>query len=178
MLDTTAAAAPAAPAVRRAGLRSLPEVRGAALATALFAAGLAAHFAHAPGPVAWAFFLACYAAGGWEPGLAGLRALRARTLDVDLLMVFAAVGAAAVGQVLDGGLLIVIFATSGALEAVATHRTAQAVRGLLDLAPEQATRVGEGGGEQGVDAAGRPPRTRATRYSPGPVTAPERCGWR
>jgi len=92
------------------------------------------------------------AAGGWEPGLAGLRALRARTLDVDLLMVVAAAGAAAVGQVLDGGLLIVIFATSGALEAVATHRTAQAVRGLLDLAPEQATRLDEAGTEQVMDA--------------------------
>ena len=156
LLETAAApaAAPATtPAHRRAGLRSLPEVRWAALATALFAAGLAARFAHAPGAVAWAFFLACYAAGGWEPGLAGLRALRGRVLDVDLLMVAAAIGAAAVGQVLDGGLLIVIFATSGALEAVATHRTAQAVRGLLDLAPDQATRLGEAGTEQVVDAA-------------------------
>ena len=156
LLETTAAptAAPAAaPASRRAGLRSLPEVRWAALATVLFAAGLAAHFAHAPGAAAWVFFLACYAAGGWKPGLAGLRALRARILDVDLLMVLAAVGAAAVGQVLDGGLLIVIFATSGALEAVATHRTAQAVRGLLDLAPARATRLDEAGTEQAVDAA-------------------------
>ena len=50
--------------------------------------------------LAWALFLACYAAGGWEPGRAGLRALRARRLDVDLLMVAAAVAAAAVGQVL------------------------------------------------------------------------------
>ena len=156
LLETTAAAAAvpaAAPASGRAGLRSLPEVRWAALATVLFAAGLTARFAHAPGAVAWASFLACYAAGGWEPGLAGLRALRATTLDVDLLMVAAAVGAAAVGQVLDGGLLIVIFATSGALEAVAAHRTAQAVRGLLDLAPEQATRLGQAGTEQVVDAA-------------------------
>jgi heavy metal translocating P-type ATPase len=144
--------APAAPASRRSGLHALPEVRWAAAATALFAAGLAAHFAHAPGVVGWVFFLACYAAGGWEPGLAGLRALRGKTLDVDLLMVLAAVGAAAVGQVLDGGLLIVIFATSGALEAVATHRTAQAVRGLLDLAPEQATRL-TGTGEESVPAA-------------------------
>ena len=155
-LETTAghvAARPPAPASRRAGLRSLPEVRWAALATMLFAAGLAARLAHAPGAVAWVFFLACYAAGGWEPGLAGLRALRGKTLDVDLLMVFAAIGAAAVGQVLDGGLLIVIFATSGALEAVATHRTAQAVRGLLDLAPDQATRLDDVGGEQLVDAA-------------------------
>jgi heavy metal translocating P-type ATPase len=151
---TTDAVAPAAPASRRAGLRSLPEVRWAALATVLFAAGLVVHLAAGPAAVAWALFLACYAAGGWEPGLAGLRALRGKTLDVDLLMVLAAAGAAAVGQVLDGGLLIVIFATSGALEAVATHRTAQAVRGLLDLAPEQATRLDEAGGEQAVDAAG------------------------
>ena len=146
-----AAAVPAA--LRRPGLWSLPGVRWAAAATALFAAGLAAHFGQGPGWLAWALFLACYAAGGWEPGRAGLRALRARTLDVDLLMVAAAVAAAAVGQVLDGGLLIVIFATSGALEAVAAHRTAQAVRGLLDLAPDQAVRIDGSGAEEVVEAA-------------------------
>ena len=148
------AAAPAEPVrTRGTGIRSLPEVRWAALATALFLAGLVAHFAHGPGWLAWTFFLACYAAGGWEPGLAGLTALREKTLDVDLLMVLAAIGAAAVGQVLDGGLLIVIFATSGALEAVATHRTAQAVRGLLDLAPERAVRLAADSSEEIVDAA-------------------------
>jgi heavy metal translocating P-type ATPase len=144
-------AAPAAP--RRPGPWSLPEVRWAAVATALFAAGLAAHFGQGPGWLAWVLFLACYAAGGWEPGRAGLRALRQKALDVDLLMVAAAVAAAAVGQVLDGGLLIVIFATSGALEAVAAHRTAQAVRGLLDLAPDQAVRIGGSGAEEVVEAA-------------------------
>lgn len=59
----------------------------------------------------WALFLACYATGGWEPGLAGLQALQRRTLDVDLLMVVAAIGAAAIGQIAEGALLIVIFAT-------------------------------------------------------------------
>lgn len=62
-------------------------------------------------------------------------------------MIVAALGAAAIGQVLDGGLLIVIFATSGALEALATARTADSVRGLLDLAPTTATRLREGGEE-------------------------------
>src|SRR3984957_9753714 len=133
---------------------SLREVRWACTATVLFLAGLAARLADGPAALAWALFLACYAAGGWEPGLAGLRALRQKTLDVDLLMVLAAIGAAAVGQVLDGGLLIVIFATSGALEAVATHRTAQAVRGLLDLAPERAVRITGDGIEETVDAEG------------------------
>jgi cation-transporting P-type ATPase J len=135
------------------GAWSLPEVRWAALATVLFAAGLTARLAGGPAWLYWALFLACYPAGGWEPGLAGLRALRARVLDVDLLMVAAAIGAAAIGQVLDGGLLIVIFATSGALEAVATHRTAQAVRGLLGLAPDRAARLTADGSEEQVDAA-------------------------
>ncbi|MGP3911245.1 heavy metal translocating P-type ATPase [Nonomuraea sp. 10N515B] len=138
----------------RTGAGSLPEVRWAVAATALFAAGGAAHLAGAPSWIWWALYLACYAAGGWEPGLAGLRALRDKTLDVDLLMVVAAIGAAAIGQVFDGALLIVIFATSGALEAVATKRTEDSVRGLLDLAPEQATRVTETGGEELVDTAG------------------------
>ena len=143
----------AAAGSRNPGAWSLPEVRWAAAATVLFAGGLAARLAYGPAWLAWALFLACYAAGGWEPGLAGLRALRDRVLDVDLLMVGAAIGAAAIGQVLDGGLLIVIFATSGALEAVATHRTAQAVRGLLGLAPDRAVRLAADGTEEPVDAA-------------------------
>ena len=68
-------------------------------------------------------------------------------------MIVAAIGAAAIGQVLDGGLLIVIFATSGALEAFLTQRTADSVRSLLDLAHESATVITESGYEIVVDAA-------------------------
>ncbi|MGC4942264.1 heavy metal translocating P-type ATPase [Kribbella sp. DT2] len=120
---------------------TLPEVRWATAATVLFLAGLVVDLAGGPTWVYWSLFLACYVAGGWEPGWAGLQELRNKRLDVDLLMVVAAIGAASIGQVLDGGLLIVIFATSGALEAVATKRTEDSVRGLLDLAPDTATRI-------------------------------------
>ncbi|WP_425547308.1 heavy metal translocating P-type ATPase [Actinomadura vinacea] len=136
---------------RRTRLFALAEVRWAAVATALFAAGVVAQLAGAPAWTWWTLYLACYATGGWEPGLAGLRALAGRKLDVDLLMVVAAIGAAAIGQVLDGALLIVIFATSGALEAYATRRTADSVRGLLDLAPDTATRVDPDGTEEVID---------------------------
>ncbi|MDQ2792330.1 MAG: heavy metal translocating P-type ATPase [Actinomycetota bacterium] len=132
------------------GAWSLPQVRWAVAATVLFGFGLLAPFAGGPSWLSWVLFAACYVTGGWEPGWAGLQALRHKNLDVDLLMVVAAIGAATIGQVLDGGLLIVIFATSGALEAVATHRTAESVRGLLDLAPDQATRLTDTG-EQTVD---------------------------
>jgi heavy metal translocating P-type ATPase len=143
-------------AARRSPLRrlwDLAEVRWASLATVLFAAGGLAQLLGLPRPVWWALYLACYAAGGWEPALAGLRALRDRTLDVDLLMIVAALVAAGIGQVFDGALLIVIFATSGALEAFATARTADSVRALLDLAPERATRVRPDGGEEAIDTA-------------------------
>ncbi|WP_203935627.1 heavy metal translocating P-type ATPase [Planosporangium mesophilum] len=155
MSTPTAELAARQPAPRRLGGRlwALPEVRWAAIATLLFALGGTAQLAGAPKPVWWALYLACYATGGWEPALAGLRALRDKTLDVDLLMIVAALGAAAIGQVFDGALLIVIFATSGALEAFATARTADSVRALLDLTPEKATRVRPDGGEEFVDAA-------------------------
>lgn len=133
-------------------LWSVVSVRWAAAALVLFLAGLAAQLSGAPEPVWWTLYLACYAAGGWEPAWAGVQALRERTLDVDLLMILAAIGAAAIGQVFDGALLIVIFATSGALEDVATARTERSVRGLLDLAPPDATLLDDDGTQRVVDA--------------------------
>ncbi len=131
----------------------MAEVRWAVAATVLFAIGGVLQLAGASAPLWWAFYLACYATGGWEPALAGLQALRERTLDVDLLMIVAALVAAMIGQVFDGALLIVIFATSGALEAFVTRRTADSVQALLDLAPEQASRLGEDGAEELVHTA-------------------------
>ncbi|GAA3398887.1 heavy metal translocating P-type ATPase [Streptomyces roseoviridis] len=149
-------AAPSRPAppppARRARVSDLPEVRWAALAALAFLCAFPLDLAGAPGWAWGPLYAVCYAAGGWEPGLAGLKALRERTLDVDLLMVVAALGAAAIGQFLDGGLLIVIFAVSGALEALATRRTADSVRGLMDLAPASAVRL-TATGEQTVAAA-------------------------
>jgi cation transport ATPase len=45
---------------------------------------------------------------------AGAQALGNKALNVDLLMIVAAIGAVAIRQIFDGALLIVIFVTSGA----------------------------------------------------------------
>ncbi|MBE4738477.1 heavy metal translocating P-type ATPase [Streptomyces caniscabiei] len=130
---------------RRTRVLALPEARWALTSTLAFLLAFPLDLA---GASAWLYgplYVIAYAAGGWEPALEGLRALREKSLDVDLLMIVAALGAAAIGQVLDGALLIVIFATSGALEALATARTADSVRGLLDLAPTTATRLSPDG---------------------------------
>ncbi|MFK0120179.1 heavy metal translocating P-type ATPase [Streptomyces sp. NPDC090994] len=142
LAPTAPATTPRSPAPgRRTRVLALPEARWALVSLLAFLLALTLDLT---GVTAWAYgplYALAYAAGGWEPALEGLRALREKTLDVDLLMIVAALGAAAIGQVLDGALLIVIFATSGALEALATARTADSVRGLLDLAPTTATRV-------------------------------------
>ncbi|MFF8278313.1 heavy metal translocating P-type ATPase [Streptomyces lateritius] len=161
VLDTQTAPSRTAPAPSH-GTRvsALPEVRWAALSALAFLLALPLDLSDAPAWTWGPLYALCYAAGGWEPGWAGLQALREKSLDVDLLMVVAAIGAAAIGQYLDGGLLIVIFAVSGALEALATRRTADSVRGLLDLAPARAVRLTGGAGadvaaghEEAVDVA-------------------------
>lgn len=131
---------------------ALSEVRWAAAALVAFALAVVGDLLGAPWALVLVAYLACYVAGGWEPLLEGLGALRERRLDVDLLMVVAAVAAAAIGQRFDGGLLVVIFATSGALESVMTARTRASIDALLDLAPETATRV-DPDGERTVRAA-------------------------
>ncbi|MFI7016648.1 heavy metal translocating P-type ATPase [Streptomyces sp. NPDC050164] len=135
---------------RRTRVLALPEARWAAAATVFFLLALPLQLTGAPAWTWGPLYALSYVTGGWEPGWEGLKALKERTLDVDLLMVVAALGAAAIGQVMDGALLIVIFATSGALEALATARTADSVRGLLDLAPATATRLTPDGDEQAV----------------------------
>jgi len=140
----------APPSIFRTGIR-LPEVRWAGLALLLFLVAWPLQLAGAPAPLWWLVYLACYVAGGWEPAWAGITALRAKVLDVDLLMIVAAIAAASIGQVFDGALLIVIFATSGAVEALVTQRTADSVSSLLSLAPERAARLDRDSGATGIE---------------------------
>lgn len=121
-------------------------------ALAFFLIGLGLQAFGAPQPLAIAAFLVCYVIGGWEPGWAGLVELKNKRLDVDLLMVVAAIAAASIGQWLEGALLIVIFSTSGALETFATRRTEAGVRALMKLAPEEAMLLRPDGTEVRVRA--------------------------
>lgn len=71
----------------RRSVWTLSSVRWAAAALVLFAVAFTLQLAGAPEIVWWTMYLACYAAGGWEPARDGLSELAARRLDVDLLMI-------------------------------------------------------------------------------------------
>jgi Cd2+/Zn2+-exporting ATPase len=83
-------------------------------------------------------YLVAYVSGGWYPVLGTVSALRQRTLDVNLLMVLAALGAAAVNQWREGAILMFLFSLSGALEHYAMGRSRHAIRALMKLSPEEA----------------------------------------
>ena len=103
---------------------------------------------------------AAYVIGGYESAHEGLTTLfKEKELDVDLLMIVAALGAAGLGLwrreyslIVDGAILILIFSISGAMEGYAMKRTERSIRSLMNLTSDTA-RVLQNGQEQEVAIA-------------------------
>jgi len=82
-----------------------------------------------------------YLAGGVPATVRALGALwRERVLDIDLLMVIAAIAAAAVGAPMEGAVLLTLFSLSNTLENRAMGRARRAVEALMALRPDTALR--------------------------------------
>jgi len=116
------------------------------------ALGVALQLLGAESPWGLAAFALAYAAGGVPAGSNAIRALRRGQLDIDLLMVTAAVAAAAVGEPRDGAILLFLFSLAGTLEDYAMGRTKHAVDALLQLRPERANRLRHDGSLENVAA--------------------------
>lgn len=85
------------------------------------------------------FYLAAYCIGGYRKAYEGLQTLiTERDLDVDLLMVVAAIGAASIGYWQDGAILIFIFTLSGTLEGYMLEKTNKDISSIMKLRPETA----------------------------------------
>jgi len=79
-----------------------------------------------------------YLAGGLFGAIGAIQSLRERKLDVDLLMILAALGAALVNQWHEGAILLFLFSLSNVLQDYAIGKSRQAIRGLLKLYPSEA----------------------------------------
>lgn len=99
--------------------------------------------------------LLVYGAGGVPAGWRALESLfREHVLDIDLLMVVAAVAAAVVGAPLEGGILLTLFSISTTLEERAMGRARRAIEALMALRPETALRRRADGQVEDIPAAG------------------------
>lgn len=104
--------------------------------------------------VTLAGLIVAYMAGGVPAGLRALGTLwREHVLDIDLLMVVAAVAAAAVGAPLEGAVLLTLFSMSTTLESRALGRARRAIEALMALRPETALRKSPDGKVAEVAAA-------------------------
>jgi Zn2+/Cd2+-exporting ATPase len=90
------------------------------------------------------FDVVAYVAGGLFGTKTAIESLLKRRIDVDMLMILAALGAATINQWHEGAILLFLFSLSNVLQEYAIGRSRQAIKGLLKLYPEQA-KVRRGG---------------------------------
>ena len=124
----------------RAGGRRSLLLSGRALLTAVSGVAVATGFAaEALAPALAPFlFAAAMVAGGSLTARAAWYSLRARSVDMNVLMTIAAVGAGAIGQWSEAGLVVFLFALGNLLQTLTMERTRRAVRDLVELAPAEA----------------------------------------
>lgn len=90
-------------------------------------------------------YVISYTIGGWNKAKEGVETLvKERDLDVNLLMIAAALGAASIGYWNEGAMLIFIFALSGALESYTMERSKKDISSLMALKPATAMRIEQG----------------------------------
>ncbi|WP_445955180.1 heavy metal translocating P-type ATPase [Yeosuana sp.] len=83
-------------------------------------------------------FIIAFALGGYFTTLEAFDTIRKRRLEIDSLMIVAAVGAASLGKWEEGALLLFLFSLGHALEKYAMNKARKSIAALSDLAPPTA----------------------------------------
>ncbi len=134
------ATAPASPDASQSARFSKQQIEVAAVIVTLLAmlGGAAVAWLAWPAEVSNALYALAYIAGGAFGLRESIAALRKGAIEVDLLMVLAALGAAFVGSPFEGAMLLFLFSLSNVLQGYAIGKTRDAIRALMKLRPTQA----------------------------------------
>lgn len=91
-------------------------------------------------------FILAFLIGGYFSAKSGLTELiKEKQLNVDVLMILAAVGASIIGYWMEAALLIFIFSLSESLETMANEKSRNAISELMNLTPDTARRYNADG---------------------------------
>jgi Cd2+/Zn2+-exporting ATPase len=94
-------------------------------------------------------YLLAFVIGGYAKAKEGIEdTIKNKELNVEMLMVLAAIGSAIIGYWMEGAILIFIFAISGALETYTMNKSRKEISALMDIQPEEAWRITESGTER------------------------------
>ncbi len=94
------------------------------------------------------FYVAAYLSGGYHGFIETVEHLRKLELNIDFLMIAAALGAAILGEWIEGAILLFLFSLSGSLESYALGKSRNAIHSLLKLRPSQGLRLNSNGTEE------------------------------
>ncbi|MEH7346297.1 heavy metal translocating P-type ATPase [Bacillus sp. JJ1532] len=120
------------------------ELMAALFSGVLIAAGWILDRNELAAPSVAAYILA-FIIGGFAKAKEGIEETIAnKELNVEMLMVFAAIGSAIIGYWTEGAILIFIFAVSGALETYTMNKSHKEISALMEIQPEEALRVNRG----------------------------------
>ena len=90
-------------------------------------------------------YILSFVIGGFAKAKEGiLDTIENKQLNVELLMILAAIGSAIIGYWTEGAILIFIFSLSGALETYAMNKSTKEISALMDLQPQEALLVSNG----------------------------------
>lgn len=115
----------------------------------LWAGSLAAEHLLGQGMLATVLAVGAIVSGGWYIIPRGIRAAMNRALDMNFLMSVAAFGALLIGEYEEAASAMFLFAVAQLLETYSMDRARNAIKGLMDLSPAEAT-VLRGGKEARV----------------------------
>ena len=121
----------------RAPFWRTPRALSVLASTLLFALGFALGFAGAPEVTRVSAYMIAIVVGGWPIFRSALAGVRARHLDMNVLMSVATIGGAAMGEWAEAASVVILFAAGNALQVYAIDRTRGAVRALARLAPDE-----------------------------------------
>lgn len=88
--------------------------------------------------IVWLSYGAAYVFGGWYGLKESVRAIQEPTVEIDLLMILAALGALIIGAPFEGAMLLFLFSLSNVLQHYAFGRSRKAIESLMELRPETA----------------------------------------
>lgn len=87
-------------------------------------------------------YVVAFIIGGFAKAKEGIEeTIETKKLNVEMLMIFAAIGSASIGYWTEGAILIFIFSISGALETYTMNKSRAEISSLMELQPEKALRI-------------------------------------
>lgn len=105
---------------------------------ALMLAGLLVSFSNVSSFLIDFLYALAIGLGGYKPAKSAFYAVKSRSLDMNVLMTAAVIGAAVIGEWLEGATIVWLFALGNVLQTRSMERTRNSIRNLIELTPPEA----------------------------------------